>query len=776
MEQPESGPSRSGPLDSLPPRPTGSNEPSFRETSFDGFRSPGSGDKGKRKADGVQRPKNLQACDRCRTKKTKCEPLGTSRDVCQACNAATLTCTFDMPLTASRTKRIRRGMTQPQTTPAGISNRASNVPLNDDVDEEDDREMYDRRVDSEVRHISPPRISRPRRSLGLAPARPLSSRREGPTAMSYILHSTPTLPIAYLTEYDQDHNMSMRISPPNSGDGHMIITTEVHPLPSPDPPVHVIEALHSPSWPELVSRLVETYLAHVSPLIPIVTRSDVGEAHGTLCHAMAAVAAARRNCPKEIFDCLSFVLQQEMLEQDILSDPTRQNVQTLLVTCLVDELALQPGSVASENVARNRLAAAIRMAQDLFMDRPDLDGEHAREDLRIWQCAVVIDQWNATRTGARPIIPFSTLNNTSNILSAASSSVENPFFTNLVSLSLILAELLAKVYGPDGVKKTKNEGVNVIRDKLKTWKEILSSSLKFNGIWSGLPAGLLHLLHTTVLILLYRPFMRWSFICPPHLDLSLDIPAWMEINPATHQVLEWATNQDELADLLFFGPYALSLSGLVQYHSYARRREWDGVVMLEKFNRDGVDRWINGMGPGHLPVQRAQLSVISLLYAAAQTTASTGKTSFDSLTMPRGLNPTPGVLNRLPETSIQGVTFLRDPTHPQGGVLVATQKAAREIKDLPPGTVIIGGPPPADEEPNDTAQLGGTIGSVGMGGNAQSTTTTGYDALASSVGYGASAGGGDGRINMSTPDWEAIVSAFNYPSMETMPQSLTAPQ
>ena len=61
------------------------------------------------------------------------------------------------------------------------------------------------------------------------------------------------------------------------------------------------------------------------------------------------------------------------------------------------------------------------------------------------------------------------------------------------------------------------------------------------------------------------------------------------------------------------------------------------------------------------------------------------------------MDPTPGILNRLPETSIAGVTFIRDPSLPNGGVLVATQKAAREVKDLPPGTLIIGGPPAAED-------------------------------------------------------------------------------
>lgn len=75
------------------------------------------------------------------------------------------------------------------------------------------------------------------------------------------------------------------------------------------------------------------------------------------------------------------------------------------------------------------------------------------------------------------------------------------------------------------------------------------------------------------------------------------------------------------------------------------------------------------------------------------TTLHREPTAFDG---PRGLNPTPGVLNRLAETSISGVTFLRDASLPHGGVLVATQQAAREIKDLPPGTVIIGGNPDQD--------------------------------------------------------------------------------
>ncbi|WWC67325.1 uncharacterized protein I206_101233 [Kwoniella pini CBS 10737] len=740
MDQSASGPSR------LPSTPRSSEL---------GQGTSNSADKGKRKADSQYKPKNLQACDRCRTKKTKCEPLETRRDICQACNSASLTCTFELPLTASRTKRIRNGHYQSHGAIWSVdddlrTNRGSEMA-------EEDRTRLER-SGSEFDHASPITIPRAKSVLGLTPLRTTSSRREGPTAISYILHSTPTLPISYLTEFDEHSNLSMAITPPDTGNGYMLVTTQNQSPPSNDPPSHVIEALRSPSWTEVVNRLVETYLVHISPLLPIVIREDMPEVTQTLCHVMAAVAAARRNCPKEIFDCLNYIATQEMYEQDTLSEPNKQNVQTLLVACLVDELALQNGSATPSGVSRTRLTAAIRLAQDLSMDQLTTDDRESHGDRRIWQCAVILDQWNAARTGVRPIIPSTSL-----LIDSAENSqiVDNPFFDYLFSLTLTLSRILAKVYGPKGITNTRSTELQDIRVKLLRWREELPSNLRFNGSWSSLPSGILHLLHTTATFLLYRPFMRWSFICPPHIDLSLDIPVWLDLNPATRQALEWATNQDELADLLFFGPYALSLMSLVQYHAYARRREWDGVVILEKF-RETATRWIEGWGEGRMPLQTAQLQVISLLYACAQKASKEGISSYDLTASKRGLNPTPGVLNRLPETVVHGVTFLRDPTHPRGGVLVATQKAAQEIKDLPPDTVIIGGQPHvSDIQSGSIPNLSGVPESTSNGNPMYQMlggSSTEPENITNSVNNQA-----DGRISMSTPDWDAIVSSLTYP-------------
>ncbi|ODN73332.1 hypothetical protein, variant [Cryptococcus amylolentus CBS 6039] len=677
-----------------------------------------------------------------------------------------------MPLTASRSKRIRRDTSHLQEIEnqgLSVSAEAEQSPRAYEGRTESARSdgSHSRTMDLEYTERRPASTATVpvRLPLGTTIQRPPSVRREGPTAMSYILHSTPTLPISYLREYDQNHSINMHMPFPDSGDGYIQVTSPPLPPSSTDPPPHVMEAFHSPSWNEVVNRLVETYLSHVSPLLPIVVREDIETAEQHLIHAVATVAATRRNCPKEIFDCLKYILKQEMLGLDVFSDTTRQNAQVLLVTCMVDELALESGAAAPVSVQRARLAAAIRMCQDLSMDRVDPLSLTARADKRIWQCALVIDQLNATRTGSRPIVASSTFKSEINSIS---SEENNQFFEQLFTLCAILSRILDKVYGPDGVKRTKDEELIDIRDDLKKWKDSLPPASKFSGAWSSLPAGLLHLLYTLLLLLLYRPFMRWSFICPAHISLSLDMPVWLELNPASRQALEWATNQDDLADLLFFGPYALGLMCLVQYHSYARRREWDGVVMLEKFRKDAVERWTSRAASGHMLLQAAQLDVIDLFYAATQTTLRTGTTSYDTPTSPRGLNPTPGVLNRLPETSIHGVTFLRDPTHPQGGVLVATQQAAREVKDLPAGTVIIGSGSLARE----------TLSGDGNG-NASNGASPSSNAAVGVVGQGAMFGdfggaegfvgplmeglGEAGRVSMSTPDWEAIVSSFTYP-------------
>ncbi|MDA4778149.1 hypothetical protein NY592_14830, partial [Enterobacter hormaechei] len=88
----------------------------------------------------------------------------------------------------------------------------------------------------------------------------------GQTSISYILPSMPTVPLRALDEFDRSGWLAMRAFPEGSGDGWIDVSTST----SLDTPPAVHEALRSESWGEVASRLVEKFLAHVSPLIPIV--------------------------------------------------------------------------------------------------------------------------------------------------------------------------------------------------------------------------------------------------------------------------------------------------------------------------------------------------------------------------------------------------------------------------------------------------------------------------------------------------------------------------
>ncbi|KIR75240.1 hypothetical protein CNBG_9317 [Cryptococcus deuterogattii R265] len=796
-----------------------------REHSVSSDVSNGTKNSPKRKRNEDSSPKALQACDRCRTKKIKCHPAESS-SFCRSCTIASLSCTYDLPITASRTKRIQRGLsTHPQTTqqlssiPSGQTDaRPSNPAEHFTFDLETtarygrvetyrDRDMEaSEKRETESTFTTGLVLRQEGCTVGLTQGRASPSvRREGPTALSYILHSTPTLPIANLSEFDHANGFSMRFSPSDpsvDGDGFILVTTETTTSSTVygqavEPPPYVFEALHSPSWKEVVNRLAMTFIDHISPFMPVVVRGEMDEVGQLALYAMAGVAAARRDCPREIFDCLRYIIMQEIHDRDVLSNPTRQNVQILLITCLVDELAFNSGTAPPPSVQRTRLSAAICMARDLNMDQPARGTVVGESDARIWQCAAIIDQWNTARYGVRPLVhKFS-----SSLATPSTDLIDNKFFQHLYSLSTVLRRIIDRVYGVEGLKNTKDEDLLQIAEEVLRWKSDLPRDLQFTGESSSLPSGILHILHTAVMILLYRPFMRWSFIVPQYLSFDLNLEVWTLVCPAARSSLEWAANLRDPSELLFFGPYALGLSCLIQYHSYARRREWDGVVVLERLLTNGIEKWAPRWA--HLPLQAAQLSIVQLLYSSTQRILPS---SFHhSNTSTRGLNPTPGIFNRLSETAVNGITFLKDPSHPKGGVLVATRQAAREVRDLPPGTVIIGGPLSPEEVDGNvvvsgrtqTRPVGGKEHGMSLSNEGEAVVPTddgrgtarmmplasipGLSALPNSESanvlnsFARLAGSRfadhymsdpsiDGAIaSTSTADWEAIVSSMTYP-------------
>lgn len=689
----------------------------------------------KRTGAAASRPKNLQACDRCRNKKVKCEPLGTNeRDQCRSCQTSNLMCTFDMPLTASRTKRIRRGLS------LAHSPTLRSDDSNDDGNVTDTRQAVRQPDNANNGPVSPSRYRGWTAGSTSSSSRPMSIRREGPSSIHYILHSMPTIPLAAVSSFDEKHNLAISPDPTSQGDGTILAAFDSAAADA-GPPLPIPDALRSDSWHEVISRLVETFFSKIAPLLPIVERDEGDEAGDLLRLAMAGVAASRRNCPKEIFETIRQLLKQEMIDNDVASDPTRQNVQILLTTCLIEDLRFTGGLAAPASVIRTRLSAATAMAQELCMDRASPSSALGKADQRIWRCAIILDKWCAASQGQRSIIR------------------DNPechgegFLDQLLSLSLLLARIQDTIYGPSGVRLLGNDELYALRDDLEAWSKRVPNNLKFAGSWSSHQAGVLHMLFAAAQTLFYRPFMQFSFIVPQAITLKVDLEVWAKICGASRETLEWASKQDEPSDLGPFGIYSLTLSALMQCHAWARRRDWDGVLSIDKTKKT-VDQWLSVIPPGHLPALRSQLDALVLLHDVVHQPSAL--TSFDASA--RGLNPTPGALNRLPETAIAGVTFIRDASHPRGGVLVATQQAAREIKDLPPGVIVLGGTP-ADgaEQTNNPGALSTLV-----------QQDTGVPELAFSQAFPFSTTFASDGVSLSMPDWEAAVASFSQTDFATL--------
>lgn len=289
---------------------------------------------------------------------------------------------------------------------------------------------------------------------------------------------------------------------------------------------------------------------------------------------------------------------------DTISIPSLENVQILLTLCLVDELSLRPGIASPVQVARCWLSAAIRHARDLGLDRA-CDGREAR----VWSCARVLDIWQGARTGAPPIM---------SVRSLPTPPKADDTLAHLIYLSLLLGRLMALVYGPEGMAKTTHADLTGLRDALTTWKSNLPPTLR-SGTRCTHQAGLLHLLYTSTIFLLYRPVMRWSFIVPSHIELNTDVPVWLSLLSLSREAIDFAAGVEDAADLLFFGPYALGLAGLVQYHTWARRGEWEGAEMVGKA-KAAAQRWVAAMEEGEMPLLRR----VSCLYRLSLTNAATG--------------------------------------------------------------------------------------------------------------------------------------------------------
>ncbi|KAK1922920.1 hypothetical protein DB88DRAFT_511496 [Papiliotrema laurentii] len=585
------------------------------ETTRDGSESLRGSSSTPRRRGAEHGPKNLQACDRCRAKKVKCLPEDSSRHQCKACHRVNLGCTFDMPLTASRTKRVRKGLAGPAFRMLDVGQARENGEGASGLGLLADHAV----LDGSGRETGFTGLRRPR----------TSTMRQGATSLNYILHSAPSLPLYLAKEYGATHGISLHRRTNGPGAGFISIERDK----ADDEEASRSTFLHmirSSAWALTVQKLVEAYFVETAPLLPIVDgRHDFdGEDNlGLLEHAMALVASTGKDCPKDVFDALRWTVNTEVERQDVLFDVSRYNIQVLLVLCLSDDIGPPDSIAATQSIRRGRLSRAVQMMRDLEVDRSD-----EPSDRQLWACAAILDVWCAAKDGAIPLIPQHAVSSLSPLDVAGD-------LQHTLAVSICLSAILHHVYGSRGLAEVDLTVLVNVRDELRTSRNRLPEHLRLTSLSSSTRCGLLHLLHTTALFLLYRPFMRWSFSVDPQYTLDLDLRVWEDIHGASSAGLEWLTNHPDPSRLLGWGTYTAGIAAFVQYHHWARRREASGVIMLEKVV-GCAGRWVEG---DKLAVSKEELGILRFLHGATERLVAIPPAELGGFE--RGLDPTPGSRN-----------------------------------------------------------------------------------------------------------------------------------
>ncbi|KAK7054697.1 hypothetical protein VNI00_003160 [Paramarasmius palmivorus] len=511
-------------------------------------------------------------------------------------------------------------------------------------------------------------------SRAAAPSLPDSVKRDvgvfGPTSTAHLLHSQATISPRHYQGYDARYNHTFQVS--KSGDGLI----QVQKPTKAEQPASVVKPVDYHVDQNVLERLVNTYFTEVAPLLPVITKAEF-LAHSTpppiLLYSMCLVTAARREIPQQVFDSIRHSVDTIIRTDDVLSNASIVNVQALLILCMTGDCHSQfvPSALSALWV---RLGAAIRMAQDLGLHRceslkqPDMDLRR-----RLWGLCLISDRWISFTYGHPYMISLEDCD----ARLPSSGDVTDNYIDELVRLSILLGRVQKALYTPSGLKQTTDQTLESILRDLQLWREKLPDELKFNGLQSSLLAGLLNLLYVCVLKMFFRLFMRISYSLPSNITFGLTVERWTNLVIEGDQAIDWLDANERVYDVWLVVAYAAVSCGLIQYHTYVRRKSPEAEAQLRKL-RDCVGRWEKAISPDHMSARRKTAEIITLLYEALHMPMSLEKPV---------LNPSSGVTNKQPVD----LDYRPDPNRPGGGVFIARGKV--DLKDLPEGTVI-----PEDEQ------------------------------------------------------------------------------
>lgn len=422
--------------------------------------------------------------------------------------------------------------------------------------------------------------------------------RLGPTSLTYILHSSSTMPA--VDSFDLRYHQTWRVG--RSGEGFIQIHEQDDPnMPTDDDNFEDGGKTRNIER-EVLQSLINYYFRYISPIFPVITESEF--LHGTsedreragktgkvdtsrtqtheptpvLLYAMCTIAATARHVPFQVFDALRIMLNTVIRSDDVLSTATLSNIQALLIAGMSAEAH---GRVPSQamSAAFIRTSTAIRMAQDLGLHRAEAVKTDIDLRRRLWAGCVIQDRWYALTLGLpfiidvqdcdarlpRPEIPAHLLQHglSPEVAREAKSLL---FMGEFVRLSVLMGRMCKAVYSPTGLIHTTDETLENLQYELETFMQKAPPELILRDNESDMFAGLLHICHTAVGLVFWRVFARIQYTIPAHLKFAITVEAWTGLTVESARAIRWLEQpqNEKYYDSLMMVAYSLTSCALVQ--------------------------------------------------------------------------------------------------------------------------------------------------------------------------------------------------------------------
>ncbi|KAF9053928.1 hypothetical protein BDZ89DRAFT_1107500 [Hymenopellis radicata] len=344
--------------------------------------------------------------------------------------------------------------------------------------------------------------------------------------------------------------------------------------------------------PELIESLLNAYFAEVAPLLPIVTPKEF--------------LAISPPPPLLLYSMCLVAAARREVPQGVF-DNIRYTVNALIraddvlsTANIVNVQSLlilcMTGDCHSQFVPNAlsalwvRLGTAIRMAQDLGLHRTESVPQDIELRRRLW---------------------------TANTRLPSGGDVNDLYMDELVRLSVLLGRVLKTIYSPSGLNFATDEILQSLFADIEAWRERLPEGLKYKGF-------------------------------------GLTIDQWSNLVALTGDAIDWLDANEAVYDVWLVVAYGATSCALVQYHTWARRRDAQARAKLGKL-RDCVRRWEAKLSPDHMSARRKTSEIIGLLYEATSTEEPIGVEG------PPTLDPTSGVIGKKAPT---GIEYKRDPHVP----------------------------------------------------------------------------------------------------------------